>query len=256
MNSKLWGDFRVGFVFVVGIPISTESREFVYGNVRLTMSNRGWPFKGMEVNNTRLSGLKLLIDEAERHGDLLIGSFEDTYFNLTLKQMMAFRWAATFCRQKTDLFLFLDHDRALIPNNTIRFVRGISKNLRPDIVGGFVFRYSEVKRADGKNKIWKWVLSQDEFPFKHYPFYMGGYYGYIIGSELMRKLAITTAFTKYLRIEDAFVGIMLAKLGAITMNFNEFRHYRVDNITIRQVVTGPTDQVDKLVDWRTGNFKN
>ena len=255
MNPKIWGDFKVGFVFVVGAPIQTESRQFIFGKIRITMPNLHWPFKGMKINDTRLSGMKLLLDEAQKHGDMLIGSFEDTYYNLTLKQMLAFRWAAAFCRQQTDLYLFIDHDHALIPQNTKRFVRRFPKQRRPHVAGGHVYREYSVVRQYHKKEFYKWSVTEDEVPFKHYPPFMSGFYGYVLGSELVKKLAIATAFTQFLRLEDAFLGIILYKLDVVVMNFNEFGYENLNDATIRHAVTGPTDQIDRLIDWHTGRSK-
>ncbi|VDN49417.1 unnamed protein product, partial [Dibothriocephalus latus] len=50
--------------------------------------------------------------------DLIVGDFEDTYFDMTLKMHHSFVWAATFCRGRPG-FLFIDDDFAFSENNLL-----------------------------------------------------------------------------------------------------------------------------------------
>ena len=84
---------------------------------------------------------------------------------------------------------------------------------------------------------------------------MSGFYWYVFGSELVKTVSIATAFTQFLRLEDAFLGIILYKLDVVVMNLNEFGYEDLNDATICHTVTGPTDQIDRLIDWHTGRSK-
>ncbi|VDL85802.1 unnamed protein product [Schistocephalus solidus] len=50
--------------------------------------------------------------EDEINHDLLIGDYEDTYYNLTLKMMHSFQWASSSCVPQKPTFVFIDDDFA------------------------------------------------------------------------------------------------------------------------------------------------
>ena len=54
-------------------------------------------------------GLDSLLKESDLHGDLAISGNVDTYQNLTLKTLSAFRWMQTFC-PGADFILKIDDD--------------------------------------------------------------------------------------------------------------------------------------------------
>ncbi|VDK25916.1 unnamed protein product [Taenia asiatica] len=63
------------------------------------------------------------------HDDLLVGDFEDSYHNLTLKLFHTFQWAARFCRPYKPTFAFLDDDHAVNTNKLVNFVRDLTPEL-------------------------------------------------------------------------------------------------------------------------------
>ncbi|VDK27895.1 unnamed protein product [Taenia asiatica] len=63
------------------------------------------------------------------HDDLLVGDFEDSYYNLLLKLFHTFQWAARFCRPYEPIFVFLDDDHAVNTDKLVRFVRDLTPEL-------------------------------------------------------------------------------------------------------------------------------
>ncbi|VDM35674.1 unnamed protein product [Hydatigera taeniaeformis] len=53
------------------------------------------------------------------HDDLLVGDYEDSYYNPSLKMFHTFQWASRFCRPYNPTFVFLDDDYAVNVNNSM-----------------------------------------------------------------------------------------------------------------------------------------
>lgn len=67
--------------------------------------------------------LKLKVDiESINYHDIVQGSFEDAYFNNTIKTMMGFHWAVTYC-SKSKYYMFVDDDMYVSVKNVLRFIR-------------------------------------------------------------------------------------------------------------------------------------
>ncbi|VDL92278.1 unnamed protein product [Schistocephalus solidus] len=128
--------------------------------------------------------LDTISDEAARFDDIILADFTDTYYNLTLKTLLNLRYAHVACHGASPLFAFMDDDHGL--------------NLTAP----------KVIRKPGH----KWAVSREDMPFFMYPDYAAGPC-YFLGSEALESLSIAAAFTKPFSMEDAYVGLIAAKLG-------------------------------------------
>lgn len=74
-------------------------------------------------SKTNDKGLQKLIDlEYNSYNDIVQGDFVDTYFNNTIKTMMGFKWAVTFC-PRSRFFVFVDDDYYVSTKNILSFIR-------------------------------------------------------------------------------------------------------------------------------------
>ncbi|CAH8662954.1 unnamed protein product [Heterobilharzia americana] len=135
MRLNLWKDFKVGFVFVVGLPTPNETDIFHFDGVHVNL-HRNAKELSQKYKTSRWIAAKKLENESKVYKDMLIGSFHDTYFNLTLKLILTYRWAVTFCNGQAPLYIFLDDDYAILPNNTISLIRGVNASSITSVVGG------------------------------------------------------------------------------------------------------------------------
>ncbi|KAL7057159.1 hypothetical protein AAHC03_019139 [Spirometra sp. Aus1] len=159
----------------------------------------------MATNEPILQNLRT---EIERFDDILLTNFVDTYNNLTLKTIINLRFAHTLCRGVATQFVFLDDDYGLWLQGLLDSLAGFS---RADLLShafGVVNPSSPVIRSRGH----KWALDRSAFPFDVFPSYMSGFC-YVIGAQAVEALSIVAAFTKPLRLEDVYIGIMAAKLN-------------------------------------------
>ncbi|PSN50082.1 Beta-1 [Blattella germanica] len=60
--------------------------------------------------------------EQRKYGDIVQSDFIDSYFNNTIKTMMGFKWAVTFC-PNSKFYMFSDDDMYVSTKNVLRFIR-------------------------------------------------------------------------------------------------------------------------------------
>ncbi|KAF7260301.1 hypothetical protein EG68_02320 [Paragonimus skrjabini miyazakii] len=247
MQQKLWRNFRVQFAFVTGIPTEARREKYDFDGVWIR------PYNGEgQTNETTLEATRKLLHESAVHHDLLIGNFNDTYYNLTLKLMLTFRWTAAFCKHQASVYLFLDDDYSLVPSSVIRLIRKIPFTVRPYLNGGTAAP-DRIVRHPSESSSWgdRWSVSANELPWTRYPSYSSGA-AYILGSELVIDAAIAMAFTRYYRLDDAYLGFVWNKLESSVYTIRQMRH-TIDNLTDpNEVITAPGIYVNKVMDWDTG----
>ncbi|NXS72751.1 B3GL1 acetylgalactosaminyltransferase, partial [Pandion haliaetus] len=140
-------------------------------------------------------------DESILYGDIIRQDFMDTYDNLTLKTIMAFRWVAEFCSNarflmKTDADVFI---------NTANLVKFLLKlNSSETIFTGYPLIGNVAYRGFYK----KTYISYAEYPFKLYPPYCSGM-GYILDGKLALRIYELMGHIKPIKFEDVYVGICL-----------------------------------------------
>ncbi|VDL87760.1 unnamed protein product [Schistocephalus solidus] len=108
---------RMALVFSVGLPRSSGGRFFQRDGFQISLPHRAG--KSLhEMQSKRTEVLRKLDEETRRNGDLVLGDYEDTYFNLSLKLFHTFQWACRFCRahfthqQRPPVFVLMDDDYA------------------------------------------------------------------------------------------------------------------------------------------------
>lgn len=60
--------------------------------------------------------------EAVKYGDIVQINYIDSYYNNTIKTMMGFKWAASYC-SNAKFYMFVDDDMYVSVKNILRFVR-------------------------------------------------------------------------------------------------------------------------------------
>nr|VZI33367.1 unnamed protein product [Spirometra erinaceieuropaei] len=157
----------------------------------------------------------LLLDaisfEAARFDDILLADFTDTYYNLTLKTLLNLRYAHLVCQGASPLFAFMDDDHGLNLSAILAYFHTFDKEHRGQLrqsVFGHIYDHPLVIRQAGN----RWAVTRREMPFYMYPEFAAGAC-YFIGAEAVESLSIATAFTKRFSLEDAYVGLVAAKMG-------------------------------------------
>uniref|UniRef100_A0A5K4F646 Hexosyltransferase n=1 Tax=Schistosoma mansoni TaxID=6183 RepID=A0A5K4F646_SCHMA len=208
MNKDLWKNFSVQFVFTVGLPTPNETNTYHFDGFMTTLTINSMRLSNKYVSKWSIA--KILSNESKMHNDMLIGAFHDTYFNLTSKMMLSLRWATNFCIPQSPLFLFIDDDYLLHPNNTINLIRKFNYSQLKSLAAGSVYFGSVDRPRNGYGG--RWAVSYNEYPWDYYPRYFLGI-GYFLGADVVHDASFAMPFTKQMRIDDVYLGIILKRLN-------------------------------------------
>ncbi|KAJ8713986.1 hypothetical protein PYW08_007606 [Mythimna loreyi] len=169
-------------------------------------------------------------DESETFGDILQGTFDDTYRNLTHKLLMGLVWASTAC-QDASFILKVDDDTVYNLEKTYEVLKSVDYST--PILLGYINKDVKPER----NKKSKYYVTLDEYPRQVYPPYLSGFY-YITTPRVAAALCDEAIYHPYLCIEDIFVTGILAE--ALNIMLTELPNtYWIDNIMNCDYVVGP-----------------
>ncbi|XP_020647445.1 UDP-GalNAc:beta-1,3-N-acetylgalactosaminyltransferase 1 [Pogona vitticeps] len=181
------------------IRITWGSQRSWWGKQVLTLFLLG---KGTEKEDARALSVE---DESILYGDIIQQDFLDTYRNLTLKTIMAFRWVTEFC-SSAQYVMKTDDDVFINTGNLVKFL------LNTNASENFMTGYPLIENYPYRGFYWKSYISYDEYPFKVYPPYWSGL-GYVLDVRLARRVYKMMSHVKPFKFEDVYVGICLGILG-------------------------------------------
>ncbi|XP_078530585.1 beta-1,3-galactosyltransferase 5-like [Lissotriton helveticus] len=151
---------------------------------------------------------KMIRDEQQKFGDILIGNYMDTYRNLTRKVMHGLKWARDRCQPeyvlKTDDDCFVNTDglpALLAEHNTVK--AGL-------YVGSL---FPRDKRMVIREPSSKWYVSQRDYESDIFPPYVSGV-GYILSLDAADLILRAAEYVRPIPVEDVYIGV-LAKMAGI-----------------------------------------
>ncbi|XP_041362092.1 beta-1,3-galactosyltransferase 1-like [Gigantopelta aegis] len=97
--------------------------------------------------------------EAEERGDLIIAGFDESYYNLTRKVLMGFKWISEFCTT-AKYVMKVDEDTYL---NIPKFVTLMNSRKWDNLIYGPYFVTSPVDRGG------KYMVPKEAYPIVVYP---------------------------------------------------------------------------------------
>ncbi|VDK88974.1 unnamed protein product [Dibothriocephalus latus] len=209
--------FHMAMVFSLGLPRSSGGRFFQRDGINISLPGRvGTSLEQMQ--SRRLEVLRNLTEEAQRHGDLLLGDYEDTYYNLSLKLFHTFQWASRFCRghlkyqpQRPPVFIFLDDDYAFNASRLKAELDAFSDAQIRRVVLGSPMQASKVYRPHIHPGMEKWIVSKRQVPWPHFAPYCSGAF-FVLGADVVQEIALTMYFTVQIPVDDAWLGLVMTKL--------------------------------------------
>lgn len=155
--------------------------------------------KGNEVLDNLVQG------EADRHQDILIGNFIDTYKNLSIKHELALRWVTQNC-PKAKFVLKADDDAFVDVYGLFAFLdrtlgtSGDESFLACDVIPG----------GTTPQKRGKWAVSLSQYRHEEYPQYCSGL-AYVTSMDIARSLALRARTEDWLWIDDVWMTGLLTK---------------------------------------------
>lgn len=192
-----------------------------------------------------------LVEEDQRHHDLIQSDFSDSYHNLTIKTMMMLEWFSGNCAGASYV-MKVDSDMYLSVQNLVDLL------VRPDIpkqdyMTGLVWWHSTVSRnIFNKFYIPRTVVAAPEFP--PYPLGMA----YVMSSDLPGKILRVAPYNRTLFIEDVYLGMCLKLLDIKPRDPPEETMFLVDpwhplsSCTLSKVIAVTTENVWQMrTYWQT-----
>ncbi|VDN99338.1 unnamed protein product [Rodentolepis nana] len=181
------------------------------GGFELKLPERSGHVAEMWVNRSE-EARRLLYEEEDKYGDIIIGDFVDTYVNLTYKILTIHRWASVFCHGQTDVFLFMDDDYLFNAKNMLAYLKGFSREELRQMLRGPMMTWRHVIRPKMDNRKNKWAITQQEVPWSRLPTYAAGA-AILIGADILDDMIISELYTRFLWVDDAYLGFVVAKLS-------------------------------------------
>ena len=165
---------------------------------------------------------KKLEAEGMMYGDLIRGSYNEHYKNLTFKTQMGLEWAAKYCAD-FQFLLKADDDVFINPYALIDHLR-IPDTPKTNLYTGSCRFGSGVFRA-GKNGVtWK------EYNKTTYPPFCSGP-AYVLSSDVVYKLVEMFDVKKPFKNEDVYIGMLVEKIGGVrVMVHRGFRYGQCKHI--------------------------
>ncbi|ESO85386.1 hypothetical protein LOTGIDRAFT_56334, partial [Lottia gigantea] len=141
--------------------------------------------------------------EAEIHRDVLLGNFQDTYTNLTLKTVMGLQWVVHICNQ-TKFILKTDDD---VWVNVPMLLKRLETFRSTTFTLGGMCQLGRPHRDMNS----KYYVSHKDYPSDVYPPFCTGT-GYVTTPNVAAKIINMSAVVPYFHLEDIYVAMCLTKL--------------------------------------------
>ncbi|KAH9501888.1 hypothetical protein DERF_012697 [Dermatophagoides farinae] len=202
---KTWGNHSIGF----GIDN--------HYNVRLVF------MLGTTKNQTIQNQIQ---QESQHYGDIIQGSFLDTYRNITYKHVMGLKWINHFCPHASYI-LKADDDIFIDLHQLIYYLHGKFGDHPQRLMACYVNKNSRVSRSYRN----KWRVSYKEYSEQYYPAYCDGW-TIIMSNDITLDLYRIAGNRPLLWIDDVFIsGILANDLHIDHFDFRKSIHcYKNENV--------------------------
>ncbi|XP_058531056.1 UDP-GlcNAc:betaGal beta-1,3-N-acetylglucosaminyltransferase 9 [Ochotona princeps] len=192
------------------------------GSVRGALVRRvfllGMP-RGTEGTGTQMHWHALLRAESQAFADILLWAFDDTFFNLTLKEIHFLSWASAFCPDVRFVFKG-DADVFVHVGNLLEFLA--TRDPQQDLLAGDVIVQARPIRARAS----KYYIPEAVYGLAAYPAYAGGG-GFVLSGATLRRLAGACAQVELFPIDDVFLGMCLQRLRLTPEPHPAFRTFGI-----------------------------
>ncbi|XP_069328970.1 lactosylceramide 1,3-N-acetyl-beta-D-glucosaminyltransferase [Eulemur rufifrons] len=161
------------------------------------------PLKGEELQ-------RKLVWEDQMYHDIIQQDFVDSFYNLTLKLLLQFSWANTYCPHAKFL-MTADDDIFIHMPNLIEYLQSLEQIGVQDFWIGRVHRGAPPVR-DKSNK---YYVSYEMYQWPAYPDYTAGA-AYVISGDVAAKVyEASQTLNSSLYIDDVFMGLCANKMGIV-----------------------------------------
>ncbi|KAM6926511.1 UDP-GlcNAc:betaGal beta-1,3-N-acetylglucosaminyltransferase 9 isoform 1-T1 [Lycodopsis pacificus] len=213
-------------IAVKSIPVDFDKRQVV----RRTWGKEGLFQNGVSIRTVFLLGVprnqtalplwdRLMTYESQTFGDILLWDFEDTFFNLTLKETHFLKWVNSSCPHVKFIFKG-DADVYVNVENILEMLQG----QKPDkdlFVGDIIIHAKPIRRRNSKYYVPEFVYGGGL-----YPNYAGGG-GFVMSGHTARRLSAACQQVELFPIDDVFLGMCLQLIGVKPSRHQGFRTFGI-----------------------------
>nr|XP_056712310.1 N-acetyllactosaminide beta-1,3-N-acetylglucosaminyltransferase 2 [Euleptes europaea] len=172
-----------------------------------------------EDNYPDLSGM--LRFESETHQDILLWNYRDTFFNLTLKEVLFLKWVSNTCPGAQ--FIFKGDDDVFVNTHQILdYLKSLTKDKAKDLFIGDVIKDAGPHRE----KKLKYYIPESIYEGSYPPYAGGG--GFLYSGDLGLRLANASDQVLLYPIDDVYTGMCLQKLGLAPEKHKGFRTFDIE----------------------------
>ncbi|XP_040905754.1 N-acetyllactosaminide beta-1,3-N-acetylglucosaminyltransferase 2 [Toxotes jaculatrix] len=162
-----------------------------------------------------------LHDESIRHRDIIQWDYRDSFFNLTVKEILFMEWIQTRCPGAR--FIFKGDDDVFV--NTYRildFLKGLPGPKAKDLFVGDVI----TDAGPHRDKKVKYFIPESMYVGKYPPYAGGG--GYLYSGDIAARLHSVSQRVPLYPIDDVYTGMCLKKLGLAPEKHKGFRTFDIE----------------------------
>uniref|UniRef100_A0A3Q0S1A4 Hexosyltransferase n=1 Tax=Amphilophus citrinellus TaxID=61819 RepID=A0A3Q0S1A4_AMPCI len=159
--------------------------------------------------------------ENAHHKDIIQWDFRDSFFNLTVKEVLFLEWIQARCSGAR--FIFKGDDDVFV--NTFRildFLKGLSGSKASDLFVGDVI----TNAGPHRDKRVKYFIPESMY-IGMYPPYAGGG-GYLYSGDVAARLHNVSRHVALYPIDDVYTGMCLRKLGLAPEKHKGFRTFNIE----------------------------
>ncbi|KAM4599937.1 N-acetyllactosaminide beta-1,3-N-acetylglucosaminyltransferase 2 isoform 1-T2 [Fundulus diaphanus] len=159
--------------------------------------------------------------ESQRHKDVILWDFRDSFFNLTVKELLFLEWIQTRCSGAR--YIFKGDDDVFV--NTYRildFLKGLSGPKARDLFVGDVI----TNAGPHRDKKVKYFIPESMYTGTYPPYAGGG--GYLYSGDIAARLHRISPHVALYPIDDVYTGMCLRKLGLAPDKHKGFRTFNIE----------------------------
>ncbi|XP_074502191.1 N-acetyllactosaminide beta-1,3-N-acetylglucosaminyltransferase 3-like [Sebastes fasciatus] len=195
-------------------PVNYDRREVLRKTwAKERLHNGVWIRRVFIVGNTDPNPLlerermnKLLQLEQREYNDILQWDFKDSFYNLTLKQILFLEWMEINCPHARFL-LNGDDDVFANTDNMVKYLQSLKDNdgSKHLFIGSMMYYQPPVREVENRYFVSEEVFKPDYFP----PYCSGG--GYLLSGYTASVIYNMSKSVGFIPIDDAYMGMCLAK---------------------------------------------
>lgn len=169
---------------------------------------------GISKSNT-LSEKNELSEENKKYGDIIQDSFEENFYNLTVKLVSQFKWASQYC-DSAEYFMTADDDVFVHTKNLVDYLFNdkliVSKQ-------GLYVGHMRSGSPPYRDSSVKYSVPHILYKGSYYPDYCPGA-GYVLSMDVVKMMFEHSLNLPLLYIDDVYAG-MLARLAGVQPIYNK-----------------------------------